>query len=162
VRPQVEIREFDPSRDRAAVRACFIELQDFERGLVPGMPAGEQIAAAYLRMMFDRCREFDGVVLVAEVGGVVVGFVSLWTRYRSSEPDDDPSAHGFVSDLVVSGPHRGHGIGRSLLHAAERRAREAGMPSLRLTVKAGNTGARALYEAEGFAESELYLEKRLA
>jgi ribosomal protein S18 acetylase RimI-like enzyme len=157
----VEIREFDPSRDRPALRACFVELQDFERGIDPRMPAGEQIADAYLRQMFERCREFDGVVLVAEVGGDVAGFVSIWTRYRSSELDDDPRPHGFVSDLVVSVAHRGRGIGRSLLRAAETRARQAGAPSLALTVKAGNTGALALYSAEGFSESELYLEKRL-
>jgi ribosomal protein S18 acetylase RimI-like enzyme len=33
---------------------------------------------------------------------------------------------------------------------------------LRLSVKAGNTAALALYSAEGFAELEIYLEKRLA
>jgi ribosomal protein S18 acetylase RimI-like enzyme len=157
----VEIREFAPSRDRRAVRACFVDLQEFERGLDPRMPPGEQIADEYLDLMFRRCREFDGAVLVAEVEGAVVGFVTVWTRYRSSEPDDDPREHGFISDLVVLAAHRGCGFGRSLLRAAEARAREAGARELRLSVKAGNTGALALYSAEGFAESEIYLEKPL-
>ena len=102
------------------------------------------------------------MVLVAEVDGAVSGFVSVWTRYRSSEPNDDPSEHGYVSDLVVSAEHRGHGIGRALLRAAEARARQAGVDTLRVSVKARNTSALSLYSAEGFESLESYLEKRLA
>ncbi len=57
--------------------------------------------------------------------------------------------------------HRGRGIGRALLRAAEARAREAGARSLQLSVKAGNAGASSLYAAEGFRETEIYLEKAL-
>lgn len=158
----MEIRDYDPSRDQEALHACFVELQDFERALDPHMPRGEDVADAYLDLMWQRCREFDGAVLVADVGSRVVGFVTIWTRYRSSEPDDDPSEHGFVSDLVVRGSHRGQGVGRALLREALGRAREAGAPVVRLSVKADNAGARALYRDEGFAEAEVYLEKRPA
>ena len=156
------IREFDPLRDHDAVRSCAIELQDFEREFDPRLPPGEQIADRYLDLMFRRCAEFDGVVLVAEADGAVTGFVSVWTRYRSSEPNDDATEHGLVSDLVVSAKHRGRGIGRALLRAAEARARQAGADTLRVWVKAGNTSALSLYSAEGFENSEIYLEKRLA
>ena len=156
----VNIRELDP-RDHEAVRSRLVELQDFERQLDPRVPAGEEIADAYLELMFQRCREFDGAVLVAEVDREVVGFITVWTRYRSSEPDDDPSEHGFVSDLVVRSTHRGRGIGRGLLRAAATRARRAGARTLRLGVKAANGAARSLYEAEGFAEYEIVLEKQL-
>jgi hypothetical protein len=111
----LEIREFDPLRDRQAVRACFVELQEFERKLDPRMPPGERVADTYLELMFQRCREFEGVILVAEVDRAVAGFVTIWTRYRSFEPDDDPAEHGFISNLIVSATHRDRGIGRSLL-----------------------------------------------
>jgi ribosomal protein S18 acetylase RimI-like enzyme len=156
-----EIREFDPLLDHDAVRSCAVELQDFERELDPRMPPGEQIADRYLELMFRRCAEFDGLVLVAEVDGILAGFVSVWTRYRSPEPSEDPAEHGYVSDLVTSSNHRGGGIGRALLRAAEERAREAGAPSLGISVKAGNTIACSLYAAEGFENSEIYLEKKL-
>ncbi len=156
------IREFDPLRDHDAVRSCAIALQDFEREFDPRLPPGEQIADRYLDLMLRRCAEFDGVVLVAEADGAVTGFVSVWTRYRSSEPNDDDAEHGLVSDLVVSAKYRGRGIGRALLRAAEARARQAGADTLRLWVKAGNTSALSLYSAEGFENSEIYLEKRLA
>ena len=67
----------------------------------------------------------------------------------------------YVSDLIVSAAHRGRGIGRRLLRAAEALAREAGARTIRLSVKAGNVGARSLYAAEGFEEAEIYLEKPL-
>ena len=156
------IREFDSLRDHDAVRSCAVELQDFERELDPRMPPGEQITDRYLDLMFRRCAEFDGVVLVAEADGAVTGFVSVWTRYRSLEPNDDAAEHGLVSDLVVSAKHRGRGIGRALLRAAEARARQAGADTLRVWVKAGNASALSLYSAEGFENSEIYLEKRLA
>jgi ribosomal protein S18 acetylase RimI-like enzyme len=88
--------------------------------------------------------------------------VVVWTRYRSTEPIDDPSEHGFIPDLIVSSSQRGRGIGEALMRAAEERARAAGARSLVLSVKAGNVSARAFYRAEGFAESEVYLEKALA
>jgi len=157
----VEIRTYDPERDQEAVRDCMIQLQDFERGLDPRMPAGSEIVDAYLARMFDRCREFDGTVLVAEHEGLVLGVVTIWARYCSSEPDDDPAPHAFISDLVVCAGHRGLGTGRALLRAAEARAREARVPHVRLSVKAENAAALSLYESEGFRPAELYLEKGL-
>ena len=157
----MEIREFDRARDMAAVRACFVELQEVERSLQPGMPPGEEIANAYLDLMFRRCQEFDGSVMVAIESGGVVGFVTIWTRYHSTEPGDDPSEHGFISDLVVSSANRGGGIGRALLRAAEVRAEEAGARVVRLSVLAGNVAAVSLYAAEGFKETQIYLEKAL-
>ena len=157
----MKIREYEPSRDRQAVRTCFVDLQDFERKLDPRIPPGEQVADAYLDLMYRRCQEFDGALLVAEVDGVVVVFVTVLTRYRSPEPDDDPLEHGFVSDLVVLAAHRGRGFGRSLLRPAEAQARSAGAGVLRLSVKAGNAAALALYSGEGFAAWEIYLEKPL-
>ena len=157
----VKIREYDPDRDRHGVRKCFVELQDFERDLDPRMPSGELVADSYLSLMFRRCVEFSGVVLVADVDQQVAGFVTVWTKYHSVEPDDGPREYGFISDLVVSSTYRRRGIGRALLGAAEMRARKAGTSSLQLSVKAGNEGAMALYSAEGFVESEIYLEKAL-
>src|SRR5262249_18528930 len=70
----VIVRDFDQSRDSAALRDCFIELQNYERQLDPGKPEGSTVAEAYLERMFARCREWDGRVFVAEVLSNVVGF----------------------------------------------------------------------------------------
>jgi len=157
----LKIREYDPGRDRAAVRSCLVELQEFEREIDPRIPPGEQVADACLEHMFRSCREFDGTVFVGEADSIVVGFVTILAQYRSSEPNEDPRCHGYVSDLVVLTAYRDRGFGRSLLRAAEARFREGGGTSLRISVMAGNATARALYSEEGFAELEIRLEKRL-
>ncbi|MCA9511836.1 MAG: GNAT family N-acetyltransferase [Myxococcota bacterium] len=155
------LRAFDPDRDYPAIRRCFVELQETERALDPAMPAGEDVADAYLALLFERCREFAGAVIVAEVDGEVAGYAAVWTRFVSDEPDDDPRAHGHLADLVVAAPYRARGIGRMLLRAAEDRVREAGVPVFCLGVKAGNDPALALYASEGFRETELVLVKSL-
>ena len=42
---QVEIRDYEPRRDREDVIRCVAALQDFERSLEPNLPPGERIAA---------------------------------------------------------------------------------------------------------------------
>jgi ribosomal protein S18 acetylase RimI-like enzyme len=157
----VIIREFDPVRDSAALRDLFTELQDYERQLDPAKPAGSAVADPYLSRMWDRCREWNGRVFVAEVAGGVVGFACVWARVRPDEPEDDPSEYAYVSDLVVSAAHRRCGIGHRLLSAAECHARSQGARSLRISVLARNGAARCLYGSAGFEEYEVELVKPL-
>jgi len=49
--------------------------------------------------------------------------------------------------------HWGHGAGRSLLQASERRLREAGFSAAILWVVAGNVRARRFYELAGWRPS---------
>jgi ribosomal protein S18 acetylase RimI-like enzyme len=67
----------------------------------------------------------------------------------------------YVDDLVILPAHRGQGLGRALLNRAEAYAAACGRSSLRLSVKSGNTGARAFYARGGYIEYEVELEKRL-
>lgn len=56
-----------------------------------------------------------------------------------------------VMTLAVDPGHRGGGVGRRLLAEMHTRAREGGATSVLLEVRADNTGARALYDANGYA-----------
>ena len=56
-----------------------------------------------------------------------------------------------IHDLAVLPGHRGAGIGRRLLEAVEKKARELDCCKLTLEVLENNTRARAIYEAAGFA-----------
>jgi GNAT superfamily N-acetyltransferase len=58
-----------------------------------------------------------------------------------------------VHDLAVLPEHRGHGVGRRLLQAVERKGRALGCCKLTLEVQEGNRRARALYESAGFAQA---------
>ncbi|WP_321490608.1 GNAT family N-acetyltransferase [uncultured Hyphomonas sp.] len=64
-----------------------------------------------------------------------------------------------VHDIAVHAAHRGKGIGRRLLDAAEAEARKRGCCKLTLEVLSGNMRARSVYEAAGYHAYELDPEK---
>jgi uncharacterized protein (TIGR00290 family) len=155
------IRDYAPERDAAALRACYCELQDYERALEPDLPPGEASADAYLALLFERCARYRGRIFVAERGGRVVGFSGVQAALPPDEPDDPQEPYAFVSDLVVLPEARREGIGRALLARAEAFARAEGARVLLLGVLARNAAARELYRDEGFRERFLFLEKAL-
>jgi uncharacterized protein (TIGR00290 family) len=156
-----EIRDYDAARDLAAVRACFRELQEFERALEPDLPPGENVTEAYLTLLFERTARQRGRLFVAERGGRVVGFCAVQAAVVEEEPDNPPGSYAFLSDLVVLPEARGTGVGRALLERGEAFARAEGANVLVLTVLARNAAARQLYAEAGFRERYLSLEKRL-
>lgn len=56
----------------------------------------------------------------------------------------------FLYDIEVAAGHRGRGLGRALLAAGERAARERGAQALELNVFGANETARKLYETSGY------------
>ena len=58
----------------------------------------------------------------------------------------------YVNVLATFAAHRGKGYGTDLLAVAEHLARESGCSGLSLVVADANTGARRLYQANGYAE----------
>ena len=155
------IRDYEPSRDRDQLRACVVELQEFERGLEPRLPRGEEMADQYLAFMLERCARMTGRVFVAEVDHTVVGFVAVLASVPSEEPDEDRAPYAYVSDLVVRSAYRRRGLGRALLEQAERFSRGAGSSLLRVGVLARNEGAGRLYASMGFAPYAVQLIKPL-
>jgi ribosomal protein S18 acetylase RimI-like enzyme len=96
----------------------------------------------------DRVERFRGTLqdgrvlcIVAERAGRIVGQITLF-------PADDIAEFG----MFVETNDRGRGLGRRLLDAGEKLARERGFPSLELEVYAHNDAAVALYRSVGFEE----------
>lgn len=88
----------------------------------------------------------DSEVLVAEVGGEVVGFVyvhAIATVLR-------PGTWARLASMAVAGAHRRRGIGSELLAAAEAVARVMGAESIELTSGVQRTGAHAFYRHHGY------------
>jgi ribosomal protein S18 acetylase RimI-like enzyme len=155
------IQDYEPARHWDQVRSCVVELQEFERGLEPSLPRGEEMADAYLTFLLERCSRTAGRVLVAEVDHVVVGFVAVLARVAPEEPDEDQTPYAYISDLVVLPHHRQRGIGRALLDRAEVFARNSGARLLRVGVLSKNEPAARLYRTAGFTDYQLQLVKRL-
>jgi ribosomal protein S18 acetylase RimI-like enzyme len=75
----------------------------------------------------------------------------------------DEVGHGtaFIYDIVIDPEQRGRGYGRAAMEALEPLARSLGYDAIRLHVFGHNTVARHLYEAVGYAETDLMMMKRI-
>jgi len=82
------------------------------------------------------------VALVAEAGGVVVGFVVAGVVGPEAE----------VESIAVAGEAQGRGIGAALLGGLIGELKSAGVKELRLEVRESNRTAVRLYERAGFRE----------
>jgi ribosomal-protein-alanine N-acetyltransferase len=80
----------------------------------------------------------------AERDGPVVGFIATKASRTALE----------ISGLAVEPAHRRSGLGRALVRAAVRSARQRGFSTVELHVSTGNVPALALYASERFREAE--------
>ena len=80
------------------------------------------------------------VYFVALADGMVAGFGGMQTVLDE----------GAVTNVAVSEAFRGRGIGGRLVDALTRYARENGIATISLEVRAGNQPAIALYRSRGF------------
>jgi ribosomal protein S18 acetylase RimI-like enzyme len=108
-------------------------------------PRTEHLYGAFLA---DQFRKPNAVVLVAEIGGEVVGYT-----YASVEGSDYMALRGpagLFHDLVVDPGHRGNGIGRMLLDATLAALKARGAPRVVLLTAERNAGAQRLFARAGF------------
>lgn len=104
------------------------------------IPPGDRRARSGL----ERFLSGNGVVLVAEADGRVVGACTLlFTRFNPM--DATPGA--WLDGLAVDESHRRRGVGRALMGEARRRAEGAGCDSIVLHTHAHQGAALALYES---------------
>ncbi len=98
-------------------------------------------------------------VLVAEVDGLVAGYVAL----HQAIPLPSHSHVLEINGLAVHPRLQGHGLGRRLVEEAKREASRRGAGKLTLRVLEPNAAARRLYErcgfgVEGLLEGEFLLD----
>src|SRR5918999_2461158 len=96
----------------------------------------------------------DAAPFLALADGEAAGMILFRFRRRLNHA----TFEGWVSDLVVSQPFRGRGIGRALLAAAIAEWRLRGGHQVMLEVGYERTVARSLYEAMGFVDKGKYFE----
>lgn len=107
-----------------------------------------EVQARGLAMLLERA---DVAALVATEGGAVVGMTTVQLTISTARGGYSAG----VEDVVVDEAHRGRGVGRLLLDAAEGWARARG--ALRLALLADETNAPALdfYDRLGFTRTRL-------
>jgi ribosomal protein S18 acetylase RimI-like enzyme len=102
----------------------------------------------------------DGLVLVAERGGLVVGALigEVENPAEGSDTFAVPTSTAHVHDIAVLPEAQGRGVGRALMERFEQELRERGVASYGLEVMAGNDAALAFYATLGLqvAQTTLY------
>jgi len=106
-------------------------------------------------------RKTNGVVLVAEVNGRVVGHLFLTFEEAPPFVRRELRAYAYIAELFVRAEARRLGVARALLAAAERIARERGVSRILVSALAGNIPAETTYERAGFAAYATELIKKL-
>ncbi len=142
-------------QDAAAIVEMVRELAVFENEPAESVKLSE---ADILRDGFSEPRRFEAMVaeVPGEPGGALAGFALYFHNYSTWE--GRPGI--YIEDLYVREAARGHGVGRALLAAVARQARQRGYPRLDLSVLHWNP-AREFYQRLGFRHMEGWLPYRL-
>jgi GNAT superfamily N-acetyltransferase len=143
--PDVEIKPLSPSPDiRASLSEMLIEAVA-NGGSVSFMhPLPPEVANAFWEKSLAAAARGDRVVLGAFDGDQLVGTVTLVLDLAPNQPH-----RAEIAKMMTRISHRGRGVAKALLHAAERAAIERGRWLLVLDT-AADEGASGLYERVGF------------
>ena len=142
--PGVRMRAAGP--DDAAALLRLKQRLDQETSFML-LEAGERDASVpALAQELDRgARSGNSVVIVAEIGGELAGYLEL---IRGMFHRNQATAYVVIGVLAAAG---GKGVGRGLLEEAKRWAVAHGVHRLELTVMAHNHRAIGLYQRTGFS-----------
>lgn len=127
--------------------------EEFDPAWSLSREAGERAAEAAKRYIAGEA----GLVLVAEVNGVLAGYVRAATR---EYPLLENPLMLVIEELYVIPQFRGRRIGRVLIAEVENAARRLGAGAVAAEVPAKNTVALSLYSGQGFRElSRVYVKQ---
>ncbi len=157
--PDVEVR---PAR--AEDVDGIVELwKGFVGFLAPEDPRYEAREGAYEKWrdyFLNRMLDSEHATLfVADAGQGLVGVVEC--RVTGGHPVFKVSKHGRLFGHFVQEGHRGQGIGRRLVEAAEAWFRDKDLPYYRVSVLSWLPEVKAAYEEIGMDHAEWILEKEL-
>ena len=112
-----------------------------------------------LRKTYEKMEGDDHYhTLVAEVGGKVVGLVTMVFVYAIGHPN----GYFKINGLGVAAEHRGKGIGKALLEAVEHIALDCGAPYIGLASGFDRADAHAFYEHLGYKKTSFWFRKKLS
>jgi GNAT superfamily N-acetyltransferase len=134
---------------RGEVAAIVKMLADDELGRTRE-EIGDPLPAAYYEAYEELARDSNNRLLVAEIGGEIVGTLQL-TYIRGLSRKAARRAQ--IEAVRVARPHRGTGLGEQMIRAAIEIVRNAGCSIVQLTTDKRRKDAHRFYERLGFVAS---------
>ncbi|MBU2440593.1 GNAT family N-acetyltransferase [bacterium] len=111
-----------------------------------------------IKLIAENCRnllsEANSYILVAEIEGIIVGFVNFTTRKTILHR----GLSGLIDELIAAKSYRGKGIGRKLLLSAIKKCRQLGCCEVEVSTEKTNIKAREFYRQCGFTERGVLFE----
>ena len=147
-------------RDLAAICELGLEVNALHYSQFPNIFAGPGAPERDASFWRSSIGKEDAVVLVAELGETVVGFVSV-TVATETHTLLKPMRYGRVGSVAISESHRGKGIGKKLMSLAHDWVAQRGGTEVRLNVWKFNVKALGLYEELGYEVRSYNLAKSL-
>lgn len=149
-------------KHRSLIVEWLADLQDIERAALSTRRPGKDMAEDYFTQTCNEVTENKGAILVAEIGGGPVGFIS----YFPERADDitltaEANFYGYVTDVYVAADFRGTGVFQALMAKAIEHLKTLGVKSIKLNVVAKNERAYKAYLKEGFTPEEISLRKEI-
>jgi ribosomal protein S18 acetylase RimI-like enzyme len=93
-------------------------------------------------------------ILVAEIEGVVVGFLNFTTRKTILHR----GLSGLIDEIIVAKSYRGKGVGKQLLSSAIEKSRQLRCCEVEVSTEKTNIKAREFYRQCGFTERGVLFE----
>ena len=126
---------------------CALLIDAVEGGASLGFlkPLDEARARTYWEGVSKAVQAGDKALLVAEIGGAILGTVQVVLDMPQNQPH-----RGEISKMIVHTRVRQLGLGMRLLEAAEERARFAGKSLMMLDTQTGSA-AEHLYKKAGYS-----------
>jgi GNAT superfamily N-acetyltransferase len=138
-----------------AIVGLWVELADYHRSLgafSPIHPGREDPPERLAEFLESYLAHPDTLVLAALSGTEVVGFsFSFVAVYPPVFRNEN---HGFISQLAVTEPYRGRGIGTAMVRQIREWFWGRGITRIELHVSPANAGGRRFWERQGFSDYE--------
>lgn len=141
-----KITKEDLSEVNKLIRELHIEIANF---------VGKKLTEEELKEEEIKEDELDNV-LVAEVGGEIMGYVSFDTEEK---PDEWYGNHIYVCEIYVKPDMRGKGISDKLMEAVIDKAKKLNV-NLKIDTFVNNKKAIKFFEKHGFEPLEIYFIKK--
>ncbi len=147
--------------DREALIEQFQGLNRHEDLIVRNRRVDRMAGEESLDAADAKIAKTNGLRLVAELGGKVVGHLDLTFETGPVFIHADLREYAYVAELFLREEARGAGTGQALLQEAERIAKARGYRRMMIGVITGNTSAERAYERFGFKPYATDLQKMI-
>ncbi len=154
------IREYTKD-DVESVKACIVELQEFERMIDPHRLKGMEVAQKYLEHLVEIGNQNRGKVFVVEINGDIVGMISVYIE-EDKKHFRKTQKFAHISDLIVLPEYSNKGISKELLEKAEEYAKLKHVTTIETAVLAKHAEGIDSFQRNGYHNFEIVLRKHLS